>query len=105
MSDKNCGGPPIPAHTHHHEYPIVSGGLEEHSHIVNVKEPTININLTAVRKMRMGEIVGMCIHLLSKRTFLTEFPVFEEIFAKDLREAIWKVLDLHAGHLHMKKED
>lgn len=71
----------------------------ERFHLVSVEEPVVNINLTKLKRLRINEVVGLCIKLLLKRTFKTDFPVFEEAFVKDLRKAIWEVLDLHAGHL------
>lgn len=86
-------------------YPaIIAERMWKHSHLASVEEPVININATKLREIGINEVVGLCIKLLLKRTFKTEFPVFEEAFARDLRKAIWEVLTLHAGHLHMGKK-
>jgi len=71
--------------------------------VMSKEGPGIDINVTKLRKTHINELVGICIKLLLRRVFTTSLPVFEEAFAKDLREAIWKVLNLHARHLCMKK--
>ena len=74
--------------------------------LVLMEEEIVTMNVTKIRKTKINIIVGICIRLLSKRAFKTNFPVFEEAFANDLRKAIWKVLDLHAGSLlHMEKKE
>ena len=86
---------------HSHSFPTSIAGKVEYPNPVS---PAININVTKLRKTGINEVVGICIKLLLRRVFKTNLPVFEEAFAKDLREAIWKVLNLHASYLHMKKE-
>jgi len=73
--------------------------------VMGAEGPGIDINLTKIEKTNINIIVGICIKLLLRRVFTTNLPVFEEVFIKDLREAIWKVLNLHARHLCMKKEE
>ena len=71
--------------------------------IILMEDEIVTMNITKIQKTNINIIVGMCIKLLLRRVFTTSLPVFEEAFAKDLREAIWKVLNLHARHLCMKK--
>lgn len=71
----------------------------DHESLVLVEEEMININTTKLKETRINEIVGICVKLLLKRTFKTKFSMFEEVFVKDLRKAIWGVLALHANHL------
>jgi len=84
-------------------YPsIAAEKMAKHFDLVSIEEPVVNINTTKLREIGLTEVVGLCIKLLLKRAFRNEFPVFEEAFTEDLRKAIWKVLALHAGHLHIE---